>query len=132
MSKALQEVNYTAVSSRPFAACVERVEAAAARHGMRVLHVHDVAATLAEKGFAHDPLKIVEVCGAPFAAKVLAEDIGISTFLPCRISVYTRSGQTYVSAQRPTLLAEFFPKGAIPSVAAQVEELLISIVDEAI
>jgi len=37
-----------------------------------VLHIHDVQATLAAKGFETEPMKIVEVCSARYASQVLA------------------------------------------------------------
>lgn len=67
----------------------QAVEAKAAEKGLRVLHTHDVAATLAKKGYPREPLKIVEICNAPYASQVLARDVKISLMLPCTICVIT-------------------------------------------
>lgn len=41
----------TVTTDKPFEQAVSAVETKAADKGFRVLHTHDVAATLAEKGF---------------------------------------------------------------------------------
>ena len=63
----------------PFEQAVSAIEAKAAEKGFRVLHTHDVAATLAEKGFPREPLKIVEICNAKYASQVLNRDVKISS-----------------------------------------------------
>lgn len=90
-----------------------------------------MAATLAEKGFPRDPLKIVEVCNARYANEVLQKDISISLLLPCPISVYTEQGKTFISTMRPSLLAEFFPAAGVQTIAAEVEKKVLKIVAEA-
>lgn len=57
-----------------------------------MLHTHDVAATLGEKGFRRDPLKIVEICNARYANEVLQKDIMAALMLPCPIAVYEKEG----------------------------------------
>ena len=57
----------TIESPRSFDDTVKAIEQKAAEKGFRVLHTHDVAATLAEKGFRRDPLKIIEICNARYA-----------------------------------------------------------------
>ena len=111
----------------PSQAVVDRTAA----HGFRVQFVHDVQETLAEKGFARDPLTIVEMCNAKFASQVLAADPKIGLMLPCPIMVYVEGGQTLISTMRPTLIGGFFPAAGIDEVAAEVEQILIAIIDEA-
>ncbi|MDD4051621.1 MAG: DUF302 domain-containing protein, partial [candidate division Zixibacteria bacterium] len=60
-------LDYTVESGRPFDAVVADVERVTAEKMFRVLHIHDVQATLAEKGFALGPLKIIEICNGKFA-----------------------------------------------------------------
>jgi len=40
---------------------VENVQEEIAKAGMRVLHIHDVQKTLAEKGFKRDSFKIIDL-----------------------------------------------------------------------
>lgn len=131
VSSERKSLTYTVTTQKPFDEAVQAVEDATARQGFRVLHVHDVAATLHEKGFAHDPLKIVEVCNARYASRVLAEDVEISAFLPCKVTVYAQDGETHLSALLPTVMGAFFPGPAVAEVAAEVETVVRAIVDEA-
>ncbi len=121
---------HTLTSRKSFDDAVAAVERIAAEKGFRVLHTHDVAATLAEKGFPREPLKIVEVCNAKYASQVLNRDVKISLMLPCPISVYVEGGTTHLSTMLPTTISEFFPDAGIDEVAAQVEKTVLEIVAE--
>ena len=121
----------TWITDKSFDEAVSAVEASTATNGFRVLHTHDVAATLAEKGFPREPLKIVEVCGAKYASQVLEREVKASLMLPCPISVYAKDGQTYISAMLPTSVVDFFPDAGLESVAAEVEGIILRIVEEA-
>ncbi|MBC7544310.1 MAG: DUF302 domain-containing protein [Candidatus Sericytochromatia bacterium] len=122
---------YTADSDKGFEAAVAAVGAAAAAHGFRVLHVHDVAATLAAKGFERAPYSIVEICQASMAWEVLEVEIHAGLMLPCKISVYTASGQTRISALRPALMAMLFPGSGLEDLAERIDKDVIAIVDAA-
>lgn len=128
MNTAIQ-LDYTVTSERPFDTVVSDVERLTAENGFRVLHTHDVAATLNEKGFERGPLKIVEVCNAKYAHAVLAQDPKISLMLPCPISIWTEGGKTVVSTLRPSLISQMYPGADVADVANQVESVLIAIVD---
>ncbi len=52
---------YQVDTGKSFDAAVDAVQAKAVEKGFRVLGVHDVQATLADKGFQHEPMKIIEV-----------------------------------------------------------------------
>ena len=123
--------DYTVTTPKPFDEAVASVESKTAEKGFRVLHTHDVAGTLAEKGFAREPLKIVEICNAKYASEVLKRDVKIALMLPCPISVYSQSGQTFISALLPGSIAEFYPESGIEDLALQVEQVVRTIVDEA-
>lgn len=126
----MQKFEYTVQTDKSFDDAVAAVERNTATKGFRVLHTHDVAATLAEKGFPRDPLKIVEVCNAKYANEVLQKDITVALMLPCPITVYTRDGRTHISTMLPTVLGEFFPGKGIEPVAQQVEKAVLEIVNE--
>jgi uncharacterized protein (DUF302 family) len=63
----------------------------------RVLYVHNLGATLRNKGIAfEEDCKIFEVCNPGQAAKVLSTDMRLNMALPCRISVFTEKGKTMI------------------------------------
>ena len=120
----------TVSTEKSFDEAVAAVERKTAEKGFRVLHTHDVAATLAEKGFSREPLKIIEICNAKYASQVLDKDIRISLMLPCPISVYIQEGKTNISTMLPTSITEFFPEAGIDNLASEVEQIVLRIVEE--
>lgn len=122
---------YTVQTTKPFGVAVDSVESATAAKGFRVLHVHDVQATLAEKDFHREPFKIIEVCNARYASQALGAEVNVGLMLPCRITVYEQGGQVFISALRPTVLERFFPGKGLERLAAEVDEIITSVVDEA-
>jgi uncharacterized protein (DUF302 family) len=100
------------------------------KKGFSVLHIHDVSSTLEGKGFPRGPLKIIEVCNAKYASQVLEKDIKISLMLPCPISVYEEKGKTFISTLRPSVIADFYPGADIKSLADEVDNIVLSSVDE--
>ncbi len=127
----MEEIDYTVTSRWPFEEAVAAVQEGARRQGFGVLHVHDVQATLAAKGFARGPLKIIEVCHPRHAFEVLARDPKISLMLPCPISVYEEDGAVFVSALRPKLMGTFYPGAGIEAQAEAVDAAVRAIVDAA-
>lgn len=111
--------DYTVTTEKDFDDAVLSLEQETKRIGFRVLHIHDVTATLKEKGFDIDPFKIIEICNAKSAYTVLQADIKIGLCLPCKINVYVKEGKTFISGMRPIILYQFFPDaglGALPEV----------------
>ena len=125
------ELDYTVSTDKSYADAVQAVVDSAAAHGFRVQFVHDVAETLAEKGFEREPVTIVEMCNAKYASEVLARDIKIGLMLPCPVMVYEESGAVTISTMRPTLIGAFFPEAHLEQIAAEVESKIVAIVDEA-
>jgi uncharacterized protein (DUF302 family) len=125
------DIDYTIKTAKPFDDAVEAVVQATTAAGFRVLFVHDVAATLAEKGFVRDRVSIIELCNAKYASQVLAADVRIGLMLPCPIMVYAENGEVFISTMKPSIIAGFFPEAGIEDVAADVEAVLVKIIDSA-
>jgi uncharacterized protein (DUF302 family) len=127
----MEEFDYTVESGKGFNETVASVEAKSGEKGFKVLAVHDVKATLESKGFSREPMKIVEICNAKYVNEVLNKDIKIALMLPCPIAVYVQDGKTHISALRPKVMADFYPSAGVAGIAAEVDAIVISIVDEA-
>jgi uncharacterized protein (DUF302 family)/predicted Fe-Mo cluster-binding NifX family protein len=124
-------IDYTVATRKGYSDAIAAVIAATEAHGFKVQFVHDVAATLAEKGFHREPVTIVELCNARFASQVLEHDVKIGLMLPCPIMVYVEDGTVNISTMRPSLIGGFFPEAGIGDVAAEVEVVMVDIIDEA-
>lgn len=97
-----------------------------------VMQVHNLTETMAKKGvaFAHECL-IFEVCQPQQAKKVLEQNMGISTALPCRISIFEEGGKTILATLKPTALLAIFNVPQLEQVAQEVEEAILKIMNEA-
>ncbi len=119
-----EEFAYRLESTKSFEEVTANIETQTAENKFRVLAVHDVQETLAEKGLERGPLKIIEVCNAGFAHKALNKDVNVSLFMPCRFSVYEEGDKTVVVLARPSMIAQMLPDAGINDLANDVEESL--------
>ncbi|MDP2932862.1 MAG: DUF302 domain-containing protein [bacterium] len=125
------EFDYTTTTAKTFDEAVQDVQDEIAKAGMRVLYVHDVQKTLAEKGFAREPFKIVEFCNAKYANEFLNIDIKIGLCLPCKINVYVKDGQNFISGMRPIILPQFFPQADFGERPKEIDQIMQNIIDNA-
>ncbi len=125
------EFAYTVASHKPVEVVERAVQDAIAAKGFRVLHVHDVQATFAEKGIAREPYKIIEVCNVKYANQALTADPTIGLMMPCKINVFAEKGETKISLLLPSLLADFFPSAQLEGMADEIETSLRGVVDAA-
>ncbi|HLE49693.1 MAG TPA: DUF302 domain-containing protein [Patescibacteria group bacterium] len=122
--------DYTVTTEKPFDEAVGAVEQETKKAGFRVLYIHDVSATLKEKGMMIEPLKIIEICNAKSAYAVLKADIKIGLCLPCKINVYRKDGTTYISGMRPVILSQFFPNANLGNLPDEVDTIIKEVIDK--
>lgn len=125
------DFDYTVTTIKDFDSAVKSVQREIAKAGFRVLHIHDVQKTLAEKGFQRQPFKIVEFCSAKYAHEFLNADIKIGLCLPCKINVYLKDEQTFISAMRPIILPQFFPKANLGNRPQEIDQMMQNIINKA-
>lgn len=125
------EFDYTITTTKNFDEAVQSIQDEVAKNGMRVLYIHDVQKTLAEKGFQRELFKIVEFCNAKFANEFLNIDIKIGLCLPCKINVYTKDGQTFISGMRPIILPQFFPQVDLGERPKEIDQIIQNIINNA-
>ncbi len=124
---------YTVETDKSFEQAATDLDAAVKRHQFGVLHVHDLGTTLRSKGIEFaDQCQVFEVCSPQQAAKVLAIDMQLNMALPCRISVYSQGGKTYIGMIRPEqMLAQLSDDPRLATIAAEVERATRELIDEA-
>ncbi len=125
----IMEFDYTTNTTKTFDEAVLAVQEEIAKAGMRVLFVHDVQASLGEKGFQRDPFKIIEFCNAKYANEFLNADIKIGLCMPCKINVYIKDTQTFVSGMRPIVLSQFFPQADLGEMPKEIDQVIRNIID---
>ena len=121
--------DYTVTTKKSCNEAVLAVEQETKNAGFRVLYIHDVTATLKEKGFEIEPFKIIEICNAKSAHTVLQADIKIGLCLPCKINVYQKDGQTFISGIRPLILPQFFPEANLGNLPTEVDTIIKRIIN---
>ncbi len=111
----------------------EALEEAVKAHGFGVLHIHDIGATLRNKGMPfEEECKVFEVCHPGHASRVLSTDMRLNMALPCRISVYTENGKTRIGMLLPTqMLAALSQDPALTEVAREVEDATCRMIQDA-
>ena len=107
------------------------LQAAVEANHFGVMQVHNLKDTMVKKGveFAHECL-IVEVCQPQQAKKMLEQNMGVSTALPCRISIYEEGGKTILATLKPTTLLAMFNTPQLEGVAQEVENTIVKIMTE--
>ena len=77
--------------------------------------------------------RIIEVCNPKQAKAVLESNMAISTALPCRIAVYEEGDgdRVKVSTLKPTAVLALYGSVELESVAKDVEETIVRIIDTA-
>jgi uncharacterized protein (DUF302 family) len=122
----------TRTTAKSLTAAAADLQAAVEAHHFGVMHVHNLKETMAKKGveFARECL-IFEVCQPQQAKTVLDENMQISTALPCRISVYEEAGRIVFATLQPTVLLALFQTPQLDTVACEIEDTLITILNTA-
>ncbi|GMQ80247.1 MAG: DUF302 domain-containing protein [Planctomycetia bacterium] len=111
---------------------VAKIEQEAAARQFGVLAIHDLKQKMAAKGVDFGPeCRVLEVCNPSKAKTVLETDMAISNALPCRISVYEQGDTVKVSTLKPTHLLGMFDRAELETVAKEVEETLLQVIDAA-
>ena len=112
---------------------VRDLEEAVKRHKFGVLNSLDLQQRMKEKGVEFpNACRILEVCNPYQASRVLSQNMAVSMALPCRISVYQDGGQTRIATMLPTAMLAVFPGSvALKPIAEEVEQQIVSMIDEA-
>jgi uncharacterized protein (DUF302 family) len=126
----LSQLEYTRSSNKPFDELVQAVQDRAAAHGFRTLHVHDVQATLKDKGFDIPAYSIIEVCNAGYAYKAISAFKPVGMMLPCRIVAYADGESNKIMLMRPSSMSIILPEADLGVLPDEVEATLKTVVDE--
>ena len=123
---------YSKHSSRSSAEVEARLREAAARHKFGVLHVHDLQQTLKSKGidFGYE-CKVYDVCNPQAASAALTAEMKVSTVLPCRISIFSDHEGCTIATVKPTDLLRATGLVGVEPLAAEIEQEVLAMIDEA-
>lgn len=90
----------------------------------KVPKTYRLCKSLAMDGYSVPPVAVIELCQPEYAGELLKDDNTrlVSSFMPCRISVYTRTdGKVVVSRMNTGLVSRLF-RGKVAEVMSKATE----------
>jgi uncharacterized protein (DUF302 family) len=115
-----------------FSEAADRVREELKSEGFGVLCEIDVQATLREKlGVEGEPYLILGACNPPLAHQALQAEPELGVLLPCNVVVYTREGQTHISAIDAERMLSIVGNDQLAPLAADVRSKLARVVERA-
>lgn len=99
-------------SSLGFNQTIQAIEKSAADNQWGIPFKYDLQATLKGKGFEVQPVNVISLCKPAFANEILSDNNErlVSALMPCRVAVYEKNGETYISMLNAALFAKFLNK----------------------
>ena len=117
---------------KQFELVCQDLEKAAVNNKFGVMAVHNLNETMKKKGVEFNrPCRIFEVCNPHQAKKVLERNMDLSSFLPCRVSVFMEGDKVILATLKPTAIVSMFKLPELRQTAQEVEDTLIQIMKEA-
>jgi uncharacterized protein (DUF302 family) len=117
-----------------FETTLRAINTAAQELDWKVPKVYRLCNSLEKEGYSIRPVVVVELCKPDYAAELLIDDSTrfVSSFMPCRISVYERSdGSVVVSRMNTKLVSRLF-RGKTAEVMAVATEETQAMLDRAL
>jgi len=115
-----------------FTEAADRVREELKDEGFGVLCEIDVQATLKAKlGVESEPYLILGACNPPLAHQALQTEPELGVLLPCNVVVYTRDGQTHISAIDAERMLSIVGNDELSPIATDVRSKLARVVERA-
>ena len=124
--------SYERAVAKNFLDAVTLTRQALSDHGFGIITEIDVKATLKKKlNVDFDDYLILGACHPGSAFKILQVELKLGLFMPCNVNVYRKNGSTYVAAMMPSIATKFTTNKNVAEIAADVEERLVAVVNQA-
>lgn len=128
------DFHYTVTSSKNIDETIQLITQNLKTNNFGVLWQLDLPAKLQEKGVNSytSAYRILEVCNPLEAARVLNSNQLVGYFLPCKIVVYESEGVTKIGLPRPKSMIGLLNETELNSIAENIEEILIDVLNKSI
>lgn len=121
---------YTETSNKNVQELVNEIESKISNYKFGVLHIHNVAKTLESKGVEfNEECQILDICNPNYAKLLLESDMTLSSIMPCKISVYSKNNQTYISMNSIVQLVDDINPDLIEE-AQEIQSTLLELIEE--
>lgn len=114
----------------PLDQAIEKLKEALAAEKMGVVSEVNVQAIMKAK-LDHDipPYRMLGICGAGYARRVLEADADLGAMLPCSCAAYeVAGGRTRIAVQDPDVVAGVTDKAAVKTAMTEAREALTRVV----
>ena len=119
-------------TAKEFEQVCQDLEKAVVNNKFGVMAIHNLNETMKKKGVEFNrPCRIFEVCNPHQAKKVLERNMDLSSFLPCRISVFMEGDKVILATLKPTAIVSLFNLPELKQTAQEVEDTLVQIMKDA-
>ena len=119
-------------TSKQFEQVCQDLEKAVVNNKFGVMAIHNLNETMKKKGVEFNRLcRIFEVCNPHQAKKVLERNMDLSSFLPCRVSVFMEGDKVILATLKPTDIVSMFNLPELKKTAQEVEDAVIQIMKNA-
>lgn len=126
-------IAYTKPTTKTQEDAITSVQVAVEAEGFKVLNALDIGNILHSKGLDREPIVILEICHANSAYTLLANNIDLGLFLPCKINIYRQNGQTFISALDPHFITKLIPTDSqVETLVEEISSAIYRIVDNAV
>jgi uncharacterized protein (DUF302 family) len=125
--------DYTVTTDKNVEDAIQSLEGSLKKEGFGVLWAFNIKEKLQEKGLEFNKdFKVLEVCNPHEAQRVLNKNEMAGYFLPCKIVVYQSDGQTKIGMPRPSALISLLNDEELKQLAKDIEDRLISCIEDCI
>lgn len=121
---------YSVETKKSFEEAVISVLKSVDQKSWALFQIYDIKERLSAKGFDFTNLKIIEICSAKYANKLLSKNKFVSMCMPCKINIIEDNNKVYIAGMRPTIMPDIF-QGITKEEAQEVEDEIISIINNA-
>lgn len=121
---------YIEKSQKSVQEVVNKLQEIISEHKFGVQHIHNVKEKLKEKGLElGEECQIVDICNPVIAKEFLSVDMSLSSIMPCKISIYSDKGETYIAMNSLVQLVDDINPDLIET-AQDAQDKLLKIIEE--
>lgn len=121
---------YIEKSQKSVQEVVDKLQEIISEHKFGVQHIHNVKEKLKEKGLElGEECQIVDICNPVIAKEFLSVDMSLSSIMPCKISIYSDKGETYIAMNSLVQLVDDINPDLIET-AQDAQDKLLKIIEE--